>query len=212
MSTLRSLAFVWKKGVLTLFILSFAIISGFGQARTVKGKVTSQSEGPLPGVNIVVQGTTRGVLSDADGNYSIEVPGTDAVLVFSFISYATQSITVGDRTTIDVVLAPSVSSLNEVVVVGYGTQQRRQVTSSIATVSSEDFNKGSVNNPVQLIQGKVSGLAITKPGGDPNGTYDIRLRGMSTIGANLGPLVVIDGVIGGNLDNVDPKILSQLTY
>jgi iron complex outermembrane receptor protein len=210
MSTLRSLAFVWKKGVLTLFILSFAIISGFGQGRTVKGKVTSQSEGPLPGVNIVVQGTTKGVLTDADGNYSIEVPGPDAVLVFSFISYATQSITVGDKTTIDVELAPSVSSLNEVVVVGYGTQQRRQVTSSIATVSSEDFNKGSVNNPVQLIQGKVSGLAITKPGGDPNGTFDIRLRGMSTIGANLGPLVVIDGVIGGNLDNVDPNDIESI--
>ncbi len=210
MSTLQNSAFLWKRSLLCLLIFGFAISLGFGQGRTVKGKVTSETEGALPGVNIVVQGTTQGTMTGADGNYSIEVPGPEAVLVFSFISYATQSVTVGNQATIDIVLAPSLSSLNEVVVVGYGTQQRREVSSSIASVRSDEFNKGSVNNPVQLIQGKVSGLAISRPGGDPNGTYDIRLRGMSTIGANLGPLVVIDGVIGGNLDNVDPNDIESI--
>jgi TonB-dependent starch-binding outer membrane protein SusC len=187
----------------------FVVSSGFGQQRTITGVVSSQ-EGPLPGVNIVVQGTTQGTMSGADGSYSISVPGPDAVLVFSFISFASQSVTVGDRTTINITMLPELSSLDEVVVVGYGTQQRREVTSSISNVNSEQFNRGSVSNPVQLIQGKVAGLAISKPGGDPNGEFNIRLRGLSTIGANLGPLVVIDGVIGGSLQNVDPNDIESI--
>jgi TonB-dependent starch-binding outer membrane protein SusC len=194
---------------LLLLVFLFVVSSGFGQQRTVTGVVSSQ-EGPLPGVNIVVQGTTQGTMTGADGSYSISVPGPDAVLVFSFISYAPQTITVGDRTTIDVTLLSELSSLDEVVVVGYGTQQRREVTSSISNVNSEQFNRGSVSNPVQLIQGKVAGLAISKPGGDPNGEFNIRLRGLSTIGANLGPLVVIDGVIGGSLQNVDPNDIESI--
>jgi iron complex outermembrane receptor protein len=193
-----------------LLLLSFAVGMANAQERTIKGKVTSEAEGPLPGVNILVQGTLKGTITDIDGNYSITVPGPETVLVFSFVSYTSQSVTVGDQSTIDVVLVPAATSLGEVVVVGYGTQKKREVTSAIASVKSEEFNKGNVENPVQLIQGKVAGLSISKPGGNPNGSYDIRLRGMSTIGANLAPLVVIDGVIGGSLDNVDPNDIESI--
>jgi TonB-linked SusC/RagA family outer membrane protein len=210
MGTLRNSVFLWRRGILSLLIFSFAISFTFGQGRTVKGKVTSADEGPLPGVNILIQGTTQGIMTDAGGNYSIAVPGPEAVLVFSFISYTPQTITVGTQTTIDVVLAPAMSALNEVVVTGYGTQKKREVTSSITSVKSDDFNKGSVNSPVALIQGKVAGLSISKAGGDPNGGFDIRLRGMSTIGANLGPLVIVDGVIGGDLNNVDPNDIESI--
>ena len=210
MGTLRNSVFLWRRGILSLLIFSFAISFTFGQAKTIKGKVTSASEGPLPGVNIVLQGTTQGIMTDAGGNYSIAVPGPEAILVFSFISYTPQTVTVGAQSTIDVVLAPAMSALNEVVVTGYGTQKKREVTSSITSVKSDEFNKGSVNSPVALIEGKVSGLSISKPGGNPNGTYDIRLRGMSTIGANLGPLVIIDGVIGGDLNNVDPNDIESI--
>jgi TonB-linked SusC/RagA family outer membrane protein len=210
MATLRNFVFLWRRGILTLLLFGFAISFACAQGITVKGKVTSVAEGPLPGVNIVLQGTTTGVMTDAGGNYSINVPGPQAVLVFSFISYATQNVTVGTQSTVDVVLAPALNELNEVVVTGYGTQKKREVTSSITSVKSDDFNKGSVNSPVALIQGKVSGLSISKAGGDPNGTYDIRLRGMSTIGANLGPLVIIDGVIGGDLNNVDPNDIESI--
>ncbi|MGE5419325.1 MAG: SusC/RagA family TonB-linked outer membrane protein [Chloroflexota bacterium] len=200
----------WKRSFLLLLIFGFAASFGFGQGKTIKGVVSSQDEGPLPGVNIVVQGTQQGTMTGSDGSYSINVPGNDAVLVFSFISYASQTVTVGDRTTINITLVPELSTLNEVVVVGYGTQQRREVTSSIAQVKSDQFVKGSISDPVQLIQGKVAGLSISKPGGDPNAGFDIRLRGMSTIGANLGPLIVIDGVIGGDLNNVDPNDIESI--
>jgi iron complex outermembrane receptor protein len=211
MATLRNFVFLWRRGILTLLLFGFAISFACAQGRTVKGKVTSATEGPLPGVNVVLQGTVQGTMTDVNGNYSIAVPGPEAVLTFSYISYTTQNVTVGTQTTIDVVLAPAATSLTEVVVVGYGTQKKREVTSSIASVKSDEFNKGSVDNPVQLIQGKVAGLAISKPGGNPNGSFDIRLRGMSTIGANLGPLVVIDGVIGGSLDNVDPNDIEGIS-
>ena len=210
MATLRNFVFLWRRGILSLLLFGFAISFASAQGRTIKGKVTSATEGPLPGVNIVIQGTVQGTLTDANGNYTITVPGPETVLLFSFISYTTQSVTVGSQTTIDVVLAPAVSALNEVVVVGYGTQKKREVTSAITTIKSDDFVKGSINDPVQLIQGKVAGLSISKPGGDPNGTYDLRLRGMSTIGANLGPLIIIDGTIGGSLENIDPNDIESI--
>ena len=210
MGTMRNSVFLWRRGILSLLIFGFAISIAFAQGKTIKGKVTSAAEGALPGVNILVQGTLAGTISDAQGNYTIAVPGPEAVLVFSFISYTSQSITVGTQSTVNVVLAPAMSSLNEVVVVGYGTQKKREVTSSITSVKSDEFNKGNVGSPVQLIQGKVAGLSISKAGGDVNGGYDIRLRGLSTIGANTGPLVVIDGIIGGSLSNVDPNDIESI--
>ncbi|MCX6254816.1 MAG: SusC/RagA family TonB-linked outer membrane protein [Bacteroidia bacterium] len=211
MATLRNSVFLWRRSILSLLLLGFAISLASAQQKTVTGKVSSEAEGPLPGVNIVLQGTLQGTMTDASGNYTISVSGPEAVLVFSFISYTTQTITVGSQSVINVVLAPAISALAEIVVTGYGTQRKREVTSSIASVKSDEFNKGSVNDPVQLIQGKVAGLSISKPGSNPNGGYEIRLRGMSTIGANLGPLVVIDGVIGGSLENVDPNDIENIS-
>jgi iron complex outermembrane receptor protein len=211
MQTLRNYAFSWKRIVCLLLPLFFAVGLASAQERTVTGKVTSEEEGPLPGVNVLIQGTLQGAVTDNEGNYSIAVPGEETVLVYSFIGYASQQVTVGSQSAINVVLVPELTALGEIVVIGYGTQRRNEVTSAVATVRSDDFSKGSVSNPVQLIQGKVSGLAISKPGGDPNGSFDIRLRGLNTIGANTGPLVVIDGVIGGDLDNVDPNDIENIS-
>jgi iron complex outermembrane receptor protein len=201
---------LWKGGILSLFLLGFAVCIASAQEKTVSGQVTSPEEGPIPGVNIVIQGTVQGTVTDVDGNYSLTVPGPDAVLVFSSIGYSTQSIVVGDRSTLNVMMATDVQSLDEIVVIGYGTQKKKELTSAVSNVKSDEFVKGNVNNPAQLIQGKVAGLSITKPGGNPNQGYTIRLRGMSTIGANTSPLVVIDGVIGGSLDNVDPNDIESI--
>jgi TonB-linked SusC/RagA family outer membrane protein len=200
----------WKSGVLSFLLFGFAISLTFAQERTVTGTVSSDAEGTIPGVNIVIQGTTQGAVTDVDGNYSITVPGPDAVLVYSSIGYATQSVTVGSQTTINVTMVEDVQALDEIVVIGYGTQRKKETTSAVASVKSEDFNKGQVTNAAQLVQGKVAGLSISKAGGNPNEGYNLRLRGLSTVGSNTQPLVVIDGVVGGSLDNVDPNDIESM--
>ena len=200
---------------LFIMILLLVFVSGYtllAQTIVIAGTVTSSvsGEGAIPGVSISVKGTTVGILTDVNGKYSLTVPEKATTLVFSYIGMKTQEVEIAGRKVIDIVMVPDIMGLNEVVVTGYGTQKKREVTSSITNVKSDEFNKGSVNSPVQLIQGKVSGLSISKPGGDPNGTYDIRLRGLSTIGANLGPLVIIDGVVGGDLNNVDPNDIESI--
>lgn len=192
--------------LLLLLVTSVA----FAQERVVTGKITSGDDNSgIPGANVLEKGTSNGTVSDAEGNYRISV-GPNATLVFSFVGYTAQEVVVGAQSTIDVTLASDVTSLSEVVVVGYGTQEKKEITSSVTSIKAEDFNKGTVNDPVQLLQGKVAGLNIVRPGGDPNGSFNIRLRGVGTIGANAEPLVVIDGIIGGSLSTVDPNDIASI--
>jgi len=204
---------VYQKLVkMLLFLLAFAwSFQVVAQERIISGRVTSSDDGEgLPGVNILLQGTSTGSVTDFDGNYKVTVPGDDAVLVFSFIGYVGQEFIVSNQSVIDVILATDVTTLSEIVVTGYGTQQKKEITSSITSVKEEDFNVGMVNSPAQLIQGKVAGLIITKAGGDPNDDYVVRLRGVSTVGANQEPLVVIDGMIGASLSSVDPADIASI--
>ena len=183
------------------------------QTFRVSGKVTSQEDGtPLPGVNILVMGTSTaiGTVTDIEGNYSINVPDENSTLKFSFIGYVDQEVPVNGRNVINVSLASDTKQLSEVVVVGYGTQRKEEITSSITRVSEEEFNKGNINDPTQLLQGKVAGLQVAKAGGNPNQPFSVRLRGLSTLGANAEPLVVIDGTIGGSLSTVDPNDIASI--
>ncbi len=211
MGTQKVVFMLFRKWIFSIFLFCFTVSLASAQQRTVTGKVTSEAEGALPGVNIIVQGTVTGVITDADGNFSISVPGPDAVLVFSFIGYTPQQVTVGSQATINVELAPAVSTLGEIVVTGYTQQRKKEITSSIANVKSDEFNKGYVNRPEQLIVGKVAGLSLSRPGGNPNEGYNIRLRGLSTIGANTQPLIVVDGVLGASLENVDPNDIETMS-
>lgn len=191
-------------------LLIFMTTIAWSQSRTVTGKVTSADDGTgIPGVNVVEKGTNNGTVTDVEGNYSLNV-GENSTLVYSFVGYTGQEVAVGGQSTINIGLMADVTSLDEVVVIGYGTQEKKEITSSVSSVKSEDFNRGTVNDPVQLLQGKVAGLNITRPGGDPNGGFNIRLRGVSTFGANQEPLVVIDGVIGGSLSTVDPNDIASI--
>jgi iron complex outermembrane receptor protein len=197
---------------LTSVLLIMGILQVSAQQLTVKGKVTDASTNePLIGVNVLLKGTQQGAITDADGKYSLNVPSGDAVLVVSYIGYATKEVPVAGQTVLDVQLEPQVSQLQEIVVIGYGTMKRNEVTSAVTNVKADDFNKGNVSNPVQLIQGKVAGLSISKAGGNPNQGFDIRLRGLNTVGSNTGPLVVIDGVIGGSLGNIDPNDIENIS-
>lgn len=172
-------------------------------ALEVKGTVTS-ADGPLPGVSIYVKGTTSGVATDSDGKYVINVNDKNAILVFSFIGYVTEDVPVNGRSQIDIVLKEDITTLTEVVVVGYGTDSKRTLTSAVSTVKSDELNRGAISDVGQLLQGKVAGLNVSRSG-DPNRAAAIILRGASTLrdGAQS-PLFVIDGVIGADISLVAP--------
>lgn len=178
--------------------------------RTITGTMTDAETGEaLFGANVLVVGAGTGTVSDLDGNYRVTVPEGYNQLEYSYTGYASQIIEIGASDVIDVALSAG-SMLDEVVVVGYGTQTRKEVTSSVVSVKAEDFNQGNVTSPTQLLQGKVAGLSIARPGSDPNGGFTVRLRGLSTFGANLEPLVVVDGVPGFDLANIDPNDIASI--
>ena len=183
-----------KIGILPLLLFGFAISFAFGQERTITGNVTSEEEGAIPGVNILIQGTSQGTVTGVDGNYSLVVPGPDAVLVFSSIGFTTQTVNVGGQSTIDVVLLPDVTALDEIVVIGYGSVKKKDVTGSVTSVKTDDFNRGIQLSPSDLLQGKVAGVMITNSSGDPGANSNIRIRGNSSVRAGNDPLIVVDGV------------------
>ena len=193
-----------------LLFLGIMLSTGVIFAQTVTGTVTS-NDGPLPGVSVVIKGTSQGTETDFDGNYSIDNVGSDAVLVFSFIGFSTMEVTVNGQTTINVKLEEDAQALDEVVVVGYGSTTRKEVTTAVTSVGEEEFNKGVISDASQLLQGKVAGLTVYNKGGNPNSTATIRLRGISTVGGNTEPLVVIDGVLGQSMSNVDPADIENIT-
>lgn len=177
----------------------------------VNGSVTDASTGdPLPGVNILVEDTGVGTVTDIEGNYRLDLPPEGTHLVFSFIGYQTQHIAVGNRSTITIAMVPDLETLGEVVVIGYGTQSRETITGSIATVKADEFNSGMINDPMTLIAGKVAGLTISRPGADPNATADFSLRGPATVEGNSQPLIVIDGVPGGDLQTIAPADIASI--
>jgi iron complex outermembrane receptor protein len=187
-----------KNKLLTKVMLPCLLLIGsIVYAQTVSG-VVSDALGPIPGVNVLVKGTTTGTQTDFDGNYSLDVGSAEAVLVFSFIGYATQEIPVNGQSTINITLAEDIAALDEVVIIGYGQTTIKDATGSVASVKSGDFNKGVVTTADQLIQGRVSGVQVTASSGEPGAAANIRVRGTSSIRAGNDPLYVVDGFpLGG---------------
>ncbi|MFT4804341.1 MAG: TonB-linked SusC/RagA family outer membrane protein [Psychroserpens sp.] len=199
-----------KSKILKNLLLSFTFLLGSAvYAQKVTGTVTEGSAA-LPGVSIQVKGSETGTQTDFNGKYSINASAGE-VLVFSYLGYKKEERTVGSEAVINVSLIQDATSLNEIVIVGYGNTTKKEVTSAVTTVSEEEFNKGTVNSPAGLLQGKVAGLSIYNKGGNPNQDAVIRLRGISTVGANSSPLIVVDGVIGASLNNVDPSDIETMT-
>jgi len=196
---------------IAVFLLMLAAGGARAQSRTVSGTVTGGDDGStLVGVNILEKGTTNGTVTDASGNYVMKVKD-NATLVFSFIGYAPQEIAVDNRTAISVVLQPDVATLNEVVVVGYGTVKKSDATGALAVVDSRTFNKGVVNSPQELLAGKAAGVSVTTNSGAPGNTSTIRIRGGSSLSASNDPLIVIDGVPISNTNlGGSPNILSTI--
>ena len=200
-----------KSLMLVMALIFGASLAANAQSRTITGTVLDASLGdPVPGATVLVKGTTRGVATDLDGKFTLEIQPGDRVLVVSFVGYLTKEVEIGNQSTFTINLEEDIQSLEEAVVIGYGSQDKKEITSAVVGVKPEDFNRGNVANPTQLLQGKLAGLSITRAGGNPNGGFDIRLRGLSTFGANSSPLIVLDGVIGASLDNVDPNDIQSI--
>jgi TonB-linked SusC/RagA family outer membrane protein len=181
--------------LLSSLVLFIAAGNVFAQERTVSGRVTSTEDGSsLPGVNVVLKGTTIGTATDADGRYSLSVPSSGGSLVFSFVGLATQEIAIGDRSVVDVSLALDATQLSEVVVTTFGEAKRSSFTGSYSQITAENIATRPLSNVVTAIAGSTAGVTTTAGTGQPGAAPDIRIRGFSSIGAGNSPLYVVDGV------------------
>jgi len=198
------------RAVLALvLVLQFAAANAQNNGAQIKGTVTDETNTPLPGVTVKAKGSATTATTNVNGLYTINVSGPADALTFSAIGYLPKTETVGDKKIINISLITDQKQLNDVVVIGYGTSSKREVTSSITTVKAEDFNSGLLTTPAELLQGKVAGLNISKSG-DPNTTPSTVLRGPSTITGSTEPFYVIDGVPGASIDLLAPADIESI--
>ena len=195
---------------LLLLFMAFISVQVYAQDVKVSGTVIAEADKfPIIGANIVVKGTTIGTVTDIDGNFSVEASDKNTVLIVSYIGYDAQEINVGSQTFVKVQLKPSSLALEEVVVVGYGSQKKSELTAAISSVKSSDFVRGNVRDAGQLLKGKIAGLSIVNSTGDPTENSSILLRGTNSLQGNNSPLVLIDG-IPGDLRTVAPEDIAQI--
>ncbi|HEY9123669.1 MAG TPA: carboxypeptidase-like regulatory domain-containing protein, partial [Bacteroidales bacterium] len=192
------------KKLLALFATSMLMcVTALSQERTVTGTVKDASGTGLPGVNVIVKGSSNGVITDLDGKFSIKVPGDNAVLQVSFIGYKTEEVSVGQQNSFAVTLNEDVKQMDEVVVVGYGVQKKKLVTGATVQVKSEDLTKNNVTRIESALQGLTPGMSIVKQSGQPGSNYNITIRGLGSVNGSE-PLVLIDGV-PGSMSSVNPS-------
>ncbi len=177
----------------------------------ISGRVTDANEQtPLQGASILIQGTSDGVLTDSDGAYSITVPDENAVLRVSYIGYTNQEITVGNRTEINISMAASVSQLEEIVVIGYGTAKKSDLTGAVSTVTAKSYENQPVTRLEDALQGRAAGVTVARANGQPGSNFKVRIRGVNSITGNNSPLIVIDGVQGGDLSTLNPNDIETI--
>jgi TonB-dependent starch-binding outer membrane protein SusC len=196
MRKLLRLKFKWI-ALLPFFLLWMGGV--LAQGLSVKGKVNSSTGEGLPGVTVVLRGSTVGTTTDAEGNYALSVPDGNGTLVFSFIGYVSQTVPINNRTTLNVTLAVDAKMMEEVVVVGYGTVKKSDVTGAVASVKSEQLSAYPAQGTVQALQGRAAGVQIQANNGDPGASFKVRIRGGTSINASSDPIYVVDGFVGGAL-------------
>ncbi|WP_435314356.1 SusC/RagA family TonB-linked outer membrane protein [Cellulophaga fucicola] len=198
-----------KTKLTLLLIFSFCMVS-YAQQSNVSGIITEQGTGlPIPGVNIIIKNSIKGVVSDFDGYYSIKDVPENAILQFSYLGYVSQEIKVNNQQKIDIVLIEDVSKLDEVVVIGYGGQKKKDITGAVSIVSSETIEELRPVDAAQALQGTSAGVSVTAPSGSPGGQFNITIRGINSNGDN-GPLVVIDGY-KGDLNSINPSDIESFS-
>ncbi len=193
----------------------------WAQTRTISGRVVSSDDGsPVPGANVLEKGTNNGTVTDPDGRFSLQVSSSGATLVISFVGYSTQEVAVGNQSTIEVTLQVDVTALNEIVVIGYGQVEKKDLTGSIVSVNQASFNKGVMASPQDLLVGKVAGVVVTQGSGAPGSGAQIRIRGGSSVNASNDPLIVVDGFpldnrgvagLSNSLSTINPNDIENIT-
>ncbi|QHV95683.1 SusC/RagA family TonB-linked outer membrane protein [Spirosoma endbachense] len=176
----------------------------------VTGKVSDEKGVGLPGVSVVLKGTQKGTVTGTDGRYELVIPDREATLIFSFIGYVPQEMIIGNRSVLDLTLKVDTKTLEEVIVVGYGTQIRRDVTSAVSSVSEKDFKGQPVTRLDQVLQGRVPGVQVTNSGGAPGGEVRIRVRGANSLSGDNDPLYVVDGFIGADFTTINPEDIASI--
>jgi len=208
----RNLKFKPHSLVVILLMLFFSA-SISAQKNALTGLVKDAATGePILGVNIIEKGTTNGTITNLDGEFSLQV-STNATLVVKYIGYVTEEIQVAGKQKLVIQLKEDAISLGEVVAIGYGSQKKKEVTGSVASIKAEDFNAGIKTSPIGLLQGKVAGLNVIKTSSDPTNTgYSIQIRGFSTLdkGAGTSPLFIVDGIPVNNIDNISPDEIASM--
>ena len=189
--------------------VSNAMVQIVTQTKTVKGTVLDENGEPLIGVSIVVKGTSTGTITDFDGKFSIDLPAGSKELLISYIGYKDQTITITGNIPLNVKMVPDTQALDEVVVIGYGTVKKRDLTGAVTSVKSGDITASPVNNPMEALQGKVAGLDIMKSSGKAGADVDIQLRGTRSIYGSNSPLFIIDG-IQGSYNQVNPADIESI--
>ena len=176
----------------------------------VKGVVSDENNIPLPGVNIVVKGTTVSAQTDFDGKFSIKVENGNGVLVFSYIGFVTQEIAIKNRATINVTLLEDVGTLSEVVLIGYGTVKRKDLTGAVSTIKAEKIAEIPTNNALEVLQGRISGLDMTKSDGQAGSGLSFTLRGNRSLSASNAPLILLDGIPYGSAEGINPSDIASI--
>ena len=198
-----------RKSCLLALFLTTVGMQGLYAQKTVTGTVLDELNQPIPGANVVLKGTATGVVTDFDGIFSIEA-SNENVLNVSYIGYTTQSVTVGDKTNITIKLEPNVQQLEDVVVIGYGTVKKSDVTGSVSRVDSKSFEDQPLTRVEEALQGRAAGVTVAKSGGQPGGAIKVRIRGVNSVTGNNSPLIVVDGVLGGDLGTINPNDIAAM--
>src|SRR5690606_4312461 len=202
----------WFLKIICSTLLFCSVVFGANAQNTVRGRVIDETGMPMLGVNVVLKGTNTGTNTDFDGNYSLNVSGASPTLVFSYLGYVTQEIAVGSQSVVNISLNPDVSTLSEVVVIGYGTQKKESVTGSVVSIKGEDLGQVQTTNFQQALQGRAAGVQIsttsTRPGSDNS---VIRIRGVRSLNADNNPLIVLNGIpFFGGINDINMNDIESL--
>lgn len=196
----------WRRKLTPLLLLFLLATPALAQNFLVKGKVTDSSGQPIPGVNVLVKGTLTGGTTDAEGNYSLEIPESSSTLIFSFIGFETQEVNVNSQSTLNIIMKDAASTLDEVVVIGYSTVRKEAITGSVASIQGGEISEVPAPNVIQALQGRLAGVDMSQSSSKPGATMQVRIRGTRSLNASNDPLIVLDGIpFAGSIADINPN-------